>query len=798
MAVALRRLRVQGIAESSPSTLLAALLSRALRGPSLGCPRLGAWEACRAVGDVSVRTGQAASGRLRAAATPGPGGGRSVYSGAGSSGAGGRGASQRPRGGSSSGGGGGSVSGGSRRSGRSSGEPSGSGRGHSPDEPSLRGGGRQLPSSPTLAPGGARTSAAAAVGKQVKTGPGPSNAAAGPGSRSAGQAVAESGGSPVHQPTSPSSSSFAATPPPAPASAAPSPHPLLALLHAVVTPLEAAGFAHWAVRRTAAWLQGAAPPLDSWGPGEGPGRREGEVEGGGSAAAGEASCSAAAGASTEAALEVEVQWDQMRTVHAMFGAAGSGWAVGPLEPLTGGREGFAMRPSPPHPSLAVVVRVGCVPNTSLRANPSRVRVRPRPPPLHEPFNAEAGPPGPGPGDEEALSVLVAAPVAGGSGRGGGGNGGRAAEPMVWVQSLASLAAEAGRSGDTALAGAVGAALARMQRALSARNAAAWGRDGAFEAWVARLGPPEEAGPRLAAAPGRALGPLLTYLTLPGSPPLAGLRVANLCGSHGAKAVALAALGAEVTVVDASASSGAYARALASAAGVGPRVRYLVGDLAALRVEPAEAGQEEASPSAPSSAPSSGPPSAPRLPAACFDLVLMELGVLHYFLDLGALMRDVVSPLLAPRGRLLLREFHPVSTKLLSSRGAKHKVTGDYFASQPLAEVDVAYSKYEAEAAAASAPSSSSSASSASSPSSTSPAAPGEAPAASPGANWGGAGPRPRVLERRWSLGEVVSAVAGGPGAGGGGLRVLLLDEEAGPRLDDAGVPKLYTLLAEKS
>jgi hypothetical protein len=35
--------------------------------------------------------------------------------------------------------------------------------------------------------------------------------------------------------------------------------------------------------------------------------------------------------------------------------------------------------------------------------------------------------------------------------------------------------------------------------------------------------------------------------------------------------------------------------------------------------------------------------------------------------------DVVAPLLRPGGRLLLREFHPVSTKLISSKGKKHKV-----------------------------------------------------------------------------------------------------------------------------
>lgn len=45
--------------------------------------------------------------------------------------------------------------------------------------------------------------------------------------------------------------------------------------------------------------------------------------------------------------------------------------------------------------------------------------------------------------------------------------------------------------------------------------------------------------------------------------------------------------------------------------------------------------------------------------------------------------------------------------------------------------------------------------------------------------------------RRWTLGEVVTAAAGA------GLVVRRLEEEPGVRLDDAGVPKLFTLVAER-
>ena len=51
---------------------------------------------------------------------------------------------------------------------------------------------------------------------------------------------------------------------------------------------------------------------------------------------------------------------------------------------------------------------------------------------------------------------------------------------------------------------------------------------------------------------------------------------------------------------------------------------------------------------------------------------------HYFCDLKPLFSVVATLLSCSGGRLLLRDFHPVSTKLITSRGAKHKVAGDYF------------------------------------------------------------------------------------------------------------------------
>src|SRR5436853_366603 len=76
-------------------------------------------------------------------------------------------------------------------------------------------------------------------------------------------------------------------------------------------------------------------------------------------------------------------------------------------------------------------------------------------------------------------------------------------------------------------------------------------------------------------PGAArLGAVRRYLGV-----IAGHRIINLLGSYGGKAVALAALGADVTVVDIAAENARYALELAQAAGV--TIRYIVSDVLAL-------------------------------------------------------------------------------------------------------------------------------------------------------------------------------------------------------------------------
>ena len=245
-----------------------------------------------------------------------------------------------------------------------------------------------------------------------------------------------------------------------------------------------------------------------------------------------------------------------------------------------------------------------------------------------------------------------------------------------------------------------------ERELVRRNRLAWEAD-AYRAWTARHGEPREAAARLVARPGHAVRRLLPHL---GDP--TGLDVANPLGSHGRVATSLALLGARVTVFDLSASNARWARELAAAAGVD--LEYVVGDVGA--TAPACAGR--------------------------FDAVVMELGVVHYFADLGRFL-GTVRRLLRPGGRLVLNEFHPLERKALAVRPDGVALHGDYFAA-------------------------------------------GLEPAATPYGRFLDAAP-PDCLVRRWTLGEIVTAVASR------GLRVEALVEHplaAAPRL-----PGTFTLVA---
>ncbi|MFD1675761.1 class I SAM-dependent methyltransferase [Alicyclobacillus fodiniaquatilis] len=181
----------------------------------------------------------------------------------------------------------------------------------------------------------------------------------------------------------------------------------------------------------------------------------------------------------------------------------------------------------------------------------------------------------------------------------------------------------------------------MQEHLSRANKTAW-ETKAYQAWVHEFGAPNQLAKELKQNLTHTLRYWLKYI---GDP--AGKRVLNLLGSHGRKAISLALMGADVTVVDISEENRTYATQVAEAAGV--QLNYICSD--ALNI-----------------------PNEDML--GHFDIVLMEFGILHYFTDLNAIF-SVVNRRLSTNGRYLLTDFHPFAKAWRSTNLLKHP-TGNYF------------------------------------------------------------------------------------------------------------------------
>ncbi|QHW30908.1 class I SAM-dependent methyltransferase [Paenibacillus rhizovicinus] len=256
------------------------------------------------------------------------------------------------------------------------------------------------------------------------------------------------------------------------------------------------------------------------------------------------------------------------------------------------------------------------------------------------------------------------------------------------------------------------------------NQKAW-NDGTYDSWVNRFGTPKEASEKIKQDPKKRIGSAFKFM----GESVEGKRIINLLGSNGNKAVALALLGAQVTVVDFSSENERYAMELARQAGV--ELKYIVSDVLQLP-------EHEL--------------------ANTFDMVFMEFGILHYFTDLSPLFK-VVRSLLQDGGVLILQDFHPVTTKLISSKGTtanirKHKVSGDYFETA-LVEKNVSHSKYADSEQVHDA--------------------------------------APKVYLRNWTLGEIVTAVASED------LTIKVLEElpNLSSEVFDKGIPKTFTVVAQK-
>lgn len=178
---------------------------------------------------------------------------------------------------------------------------------------------------------------------------------------------------------------------------------------------------------------------------------------------------------------------------------------------------------------------------------------------------------------------------------------------------------------------------------------------AYEFWVTHAGTPEERAKEDRADPEKMLRKYARYFDR-----YEGVKVANICGSCGKKAIPLALLGAEVTVFDISEENRRYASETARAAGV--PLDYVVTDV--MEIDLGKYG-------------------------GYFDVVFMEGGILHYFHDLDAFM-GVMFSLLKPGGKMICSDFHPF-TKINDSLKMGMPSVG-YFSTE-IIEAEMAHARF---------------------------------------------------------------------------------------------------------
>ena len=151
---------------------------------------------------------------------------------------------------------------------------------------------------------------------------------------------------------------------------------------------------------------------------------------------------------------------------------------------------------------------------------------------------------------------------------------------------------------------------------------AWEFD-AYNFWVRQCGTPAERAREDVENPRKMLRKYADYFDR-----FEGVRIANICGSCGKKAIPLAMLGADVTVFDLSEDNRRYDMETAEAANTA--ITFEVCDI--LEINLAKY-------------------------AGVFDVVFMEGGILAYFHDLDPFMK-MMAALLKPDGKMICSDFHP--------------------------------------------------------------------------------------------------------------------------------------------
>ncbi len=189
---------------------------------------------------------------------------------------------------------------------------------------------------------------------------------------------------------------------------------------------------------------------------------------------------------------------------------------------------------------------------------------------------------------------------------------------------------------------------------SIQNKKAWEYN-AYEFWVKQSGAPKDRAKKDLENP---IGMLKRYADY--FDDFRGIKIANICGSCGKKAVPLAVLGADVTVFDISEDNKKYALEVAAAAKV--HLNFEVCDILDINIE--KYGNY-------------------------FDVVFMEGGVLHYFHDINEFM-SIMYNLVKDGGKMICSDFHPF-TKISDILNLEQS-TMDYFSAE-IFEGEMAHARF---------------------------------------------------------------------------------------------------------
>lgn len=175
---------------------------------------------------------------------------------------------------------------------------------------------------------------------------------------------------------------------------------------------------------------------------------------------------------------------------------------------------------------------------------------------------------------------------------------------------------------------------------STQNKKAWEYN-AYDFWTSNSGTPVDRAKKALENP---IGMLKKYANYFDT--YEGIKIANICGSCGKKAIPLAILGAKVTIFDISEQNKKYALEVASAANVS--IDFVVGDILEIDMS---------------------------IYQKYFDIVFMEGGVLHFFHDINQFMK-IMHQILKPNGKMICSDFHPFQK--ISDILNFEQPTGNYF------------------------------------------------------------------------------------------------------------------------